>query len=393
MAFRHLGKPLGRWVWSAAGVPVVALLAVAIGLVDEIGGATDPSSRICGVTAREGGGLQAWLPDSPAFTRVAEYGRSLDQWLGSFGGLAVNDGEVFVFDHGKPEVVVLSATALDIVRRFGREGEGPGEFKASVKPWGIGRYFNFGFLAVAGAGLAVYDGRGIELFDLSGRHTGRIRGLPSNPLFGVRYLGAMRPEGTLLWAVDRVLRGPPRRRSLQTWSMEDGRNRQLWDVPLVFPPTHDSGIAVPSNQAQPLWTIWGTCVLMADGASDHILRLDLATGVADSVALPNWHVPSGGSAADRRRPGLPGSGAEPTARIRWEDLIVDPQGFIWMQLWSDDPSQPASVAVVSPKDGAYREVTVPVFPRAFGPSESFFAVERGSAHEAYVVKYVVTNDD
>lgn len=380
-----------RRVCSATGVATVALVALAIGQVGEIG-AQDPSSGICGVTAPEGGSPRTWLPDNPVFTRAAEYGKSSEQWIGSYGGLALHDDEVFVFDHGKPEMLVLSTSALQVVRRFGREGEGPGEFKTSIRPWGIGRHFHFGFLAVGRGGLAVYDGRGVELFDLSGRHTGSVRGLPANPLFGVRYLGAVRPEGTFLYAVDRLRRGPPQRRSFQTWSLEDGPGRQLSEVPLVFPPTHDSGISVPATQATPLWTIWGNCVLMADGASDHILRLDLATGVTDSVALPSWQIPTGRSDADRRIPGLPGSGAAPTARMRWEDMNVDPHGFIWVQLWSDDPDQPARVAVVNPYDGSFRDVTAPVFPRAFGPSDSFFAVERGAAHEAYIVKYVVTNE-
>lgn len=391
-AWGHLDNPRWRRVCNAVAVAAFALVASAIGQVDEIG-AQDPSPGICAVTPPEAESSRTWLPDNPVFTRVAEYGKSSEQWIGSYGGLAVHDDEVFVFDHGKPEMLVLSASALHVVRRFGREGEGPGEFKASTRPWGIGRHFTFGFLAVAGVGLAVYDGRGVELFDLSGRHTGSARGLPTFPLFGVRYLGAVGPEDTFLYAADRLRRGPPRRRSFQTWTLEDGPGRQLWEVPLVFPPTHDSGISVPATQANPLWTIWGNCVLMADGATDQILRLDLATGVTDSVALPSWPLPSAGSDADRRIPGLPGSGARPTARMRWEDMNVDPQGFIWVQLWSDDPDKPARVAVVNPNDGSFRDVTAPLFPRAFGPSDSFFAVERGPAHEAYIVKYVVTNED
>lgn len=167
----------------------VALVALAIGQVGEIG-AQDPSSGICGVTTAEAGGPQTWLPDNPTFRRVAEYGKSSEQWIGSYGGLALHDDELFVFDHGRPEILVLSAGALLVVRRFGREGEGPG-----------------------------------------------------------------------------------------------------------------------------------------------------------------------------------------------------------VQLWSDDGSKPARVAVINPNDGSFRDVTAPLFPRAFGPSNSFFAVERGSAHEAYIVKYVVTNED
>ncbi|MYB05138.1 MAG: hypothetical protein F4Y24_02175 [Gemmatimonadetes bacterium] len=368
---------------------VAVASAVVLGRVYEVRGA-DLTPQVCGVAEREPGSLLGGLSDGLSVSRVAEYGTASDHWIDSFGGLAYHDGELFLFDHGRPEVIVLSGGSLEVVRRFGREGEGPGEFRASVRPWGIGRYFNFGFLTVSSAGVAVYDGRRVELFDLSGRHTGSVRGLPTDRIFGVRYLGSLHPEGTLVYAIDRVRRGPSPQRAFETWTMEQGRTRNLWDVSLALPPTHESGFMVPSNQAHPLWTVWGTCALTTDGASDRILRMDLATGAVDSLALPQWqvHAPD-----DQPIRGLPGSGAEPTARIRWEDMVVDPRGFAWVQLWSPAPTDAARVAIVNVVDGEVREVTVPVFPRAFDESGSFFAVERGSSNEAYVVKYAITKDD
>lgn len=84
-----------------------------------------------------------------------------------------------------------------------------------------------------------------------------------------------------------------------------------------------------------------------------------------------------------------GSGAGPTARIRWEDLVVDPSGAAWVRQWSSDATAPARVAIVDLRDGGIRDVTVPAFPRAFGDSGTYFAVEQATLTESYIVSYTV----
>ncbi len=317
--------------------------------------------------------------------------------------MAYQDGAVYLFDQLKSEVVVLSQDSLLPIHRFGRRGDGPGEFRGAARPYPMGRYADYGYLAVGPSGVAVYDGTGIELFDLAGVFKRRyLQGVPASLVFGFRYVGSSEPDGRILFAVDAVDRaaaGTDPARHLQTWSFDlvddatppaSNPPRNLWELPLTPPPATQHGFVVPRLQARPLWTVWGRCVIASDGATDNLWVFNLDTGAADSYELPGWPLPPlGENDSGRRFRGLPGSGAAPTARIRWEDLIVDPSGAAWVRQWTSESSDPARVAVVDLRDGGVREIQVPAFPRAFGPPGTYFAVEQRSLGNSIIVGYSV----
>ncbi len=381
-------------------LPAVAFLGTVLGAsFPEVGG-RQATLGDAGCHPSPPGELgKLWLPNSTALVRQAEYGATDDQAIRSFGGLAYQDGAVYLFDQLKSEVVVLSQDSLLPIHRFGRRGDGPGEFRGAARPFPMGRYVDYGYLAVGPSGVAVYDGTGIELFDLAGVFKRRyLQGVPSSGVFGFRYVGSSEPDGRILFAVDRAAAGTDPARHLQTWSfdlVDDATRlashppRNLWELPLTPPPATQHGFVIPRLQARPLWTVWGRCVIASDGATDNLWVFNLDTGAADSYELPGWPLPPlGENDSGRRFRGLPGSGSAPTARIRWEDLIVDPSGAAWVRQWTSESSDPARVAVVDLRDGSVREIQVPAFPRAFGPG-TLFAVEQRSLGHSVIVSYSV----
>ncbi len=380
------------------GVAFMVLLAGAVGASPrEVG--SRPSARDMACHSSPSDTMRdQWLPRDPAPVRQAVYGATDDQAIGSFGGLGYWDGAVYLFDQVGPEVVVLSPDSLIPVHRFGRLGEGPGEFWGIARPLPLGRYVDFRFLSAGSSGVAVYDGTGIELFDLAGLFERRyLEGVPASRVFGFRYVGLSEPDGRILFAVDTPGDGGAPERHLQTWAFDTGNEptaashpRRLWELPLIHPPTTQYGFVVPRLQARPLWTVWGRCVVASDGAGDDLWVFNIDSGVVESHRLPDWPLPPAGeNDSGGRIPALPGSGAGPTARIRWEDLVVDPSGAAWVRQWSSDPAAPARVAIVDLRDGGIRDVTVPAFPRAFGDSGTYFAVEQATLTESYIVSYTV----
>ncbi len=343
----------------ATGATMIAVLAAVLGgpLVAASFSGPTPIGADCHTSTLDDGRAN-WLPDDYALTRIARYGTTDEQAIGSFGGLGHRDGVLYLFDQSVPEVVALSADSLLPMRRFGRRGDGPGEFRGAARPFPLGRYVDFGFLAAGPRSVAVYDGSGIELFDLGGVFMRRyLEGVPASRVFGFRYVGLSDPDGRILFAVDRPGTGSDPGRRLQTLVFDSGDRsnppplgvapRILWQLPLTDPPTTGRGPVVPSLQARPLWTVWGHCVFASDGASDDLWVFNIDTGVAKRHELPNWPLTPTSESTGARFRGLPGSGATPTARIRWEDLVVDPSGAAWVRQWSSQAEDEARVAVVA----------------------------------------------
>lgn len=67
---------------------------------------------------------------------------------------------------------------------------------------------------------------------------------------------------------------------------------------------------------------------------------------------------------------------DPTARAKWTNLAVDPEGFVWIEPWRP-PSQIDSAVralILNPRTGAVDSVRVPRFPEAFLPSGQFISL-------------------
>lgn len=67
---------------------------------------------------------------------------------------------------------------------------------------------------------------------------------------------------------------------------------------------------------------------------------------------------------------------EPTARVKWTDIRVDPDGFVWLEPWRPHSMRdhPMDAWVIHPATGAVRIVTIDRFPGSFLPDESFVSL-------------------
>jgi len=294
------------------------------------------STNACEV--REAG--SRWAPPGGRYAAVAgaEYGRREGEKLADVWGLAATPaGEVFILDAGNTRVVELDRD-LKFVRTFGREGQGPGEFRyqrvSAFTAWA----------AADDSSLFIMDLQAVSEFDPNTLL--RADTMPSLP----------RVRG-------RVIRG--------------GFN----------------------DQAEPLWAVHRRCAFVSDGAGDWILRADLTENRGDTLPLPPREIPArtaedearlernremiagfmaraGVSTAELRR-------VKPTARLKWSGMTVDPDGFVWLEPWRPYSMQddPLTVWVVHPATGAVDSVVIADggFPEAFLPGRRFVSLAYDTA--------------
>ncbi len=327
-----------------------------------------------------------WVPDGESsLERDGIYGLEVDDWMAAVGGIGLEGERLFVFDGGDPRVIVLAANTLEPLGEFGRVGQGPGEFEES-RLFFPPRYWDFGFLDASTHGVAVYDREAVEVFDPSGTLITRFGGLRGSPLFGTKFISLLDQEHLLIGFDDFDRTGTRPRRLTTVLVSPEGR-RELHGILVAEPPKPGQGaVIVPGRQARPLWTRRGACVYSLDGASPFFVRYDLRTARADTLPLPDWTPPENTAReadtrrsveqAVRARSGFRASLPGPTVLMRWTDLQVDPAGYVWVERWRDDWTAQSEVVIVDPASGDWHEVTVPTFPKAFGPGGVFYGIER-----------------
>ncbi len=359
------------------------------------------STNTCDV--REGG--SRWVPVGGRYAAVAgaEYGRREGEELADVWGLAATpDGSVFILDGGNSEVVKLDA-GFRFVRRFGREGKGPGEFAyqrvSALTAWA----------AADDSSLYIMDIRGVSEFDPSGdfrRYVGH--GVPIlDPAWRIaaRY-------GRVVYSVDRIDRAEGTR-VLETWQYESTMPHTLLRADTMPPLPKVRGRPILggfSDQARPLWAVHRRCAFVSDGAGDWILRVDLTENRADTLPLPPREIPArtaeDEARLEREREMIAGFMArvgattdelrrvQPTARLKWSGMAVDPDGFVWLEPWRPYSMQddPLTVWVVHPATGAVDSVVIEsgTFPAAFLPDGRFVALARDTAtHVRFIRSYAL----
>lgn len=317
-----------------------------------------------------------WVEGAVRFERLASYGTEPGQELFDVWGVgAAPDGRVVVWDAGQTRVLVMSPE-LALLQSMGGEGRGPGEFVYQKVPHG-------NWLSVADSTVTVVGlSQGVFVeFGLDGGLVGYATTRPPTPI-GLITLDRM--SGRIVFAVERTeIWGDAR--VVETWRLtETGPHARLRADTMPSPPLAGGRplLGGPDfDQARPLWGLSGACAIVSDGGSPHPLRANLASGTADTLPLPAWPVPERrpedlalleamhrGAEAFAGRP-LQELDIEPTLRVRWSTLVVDPAGFVWIAPWRP-PSyadEPLTALVLSPRDGTWSEVRVPRFPSAFLP--------------------------
>lgn len=139
---------------------------------------------------------------------------------------------------------------------------------------------------------------------------------------------------------------------------------------------------------------------MSDGAGEWVVRLDRGTGRSDTLPLPRHEVPPyrpsddsalvRGLAAVRARTGARGGAsgkAVPTALTRWSEMVVDPDGYLWIRPWRapSDDAAPIEVVRVDLRTGRAERERVPAFPHAFGPPGTYYALEKDPETDEFLL--------
>lgn len=318
---------------------------------------------------------------------------------GTVAGIATAGGTVYVMESGRARLWVLRAD-LSVVRAVGREGSGPGEW------WPFGpaqQGGSMGWVNATTDGVRLFDGERIQEFSPDDGfrrvilNTAMLEGV--SPLQSrIRYVGdTLVYSGggyDFLGAVAEGEAAPGRTgtvngRSIWWIRARDGeRVRPLLELALI--PLR-AGEGIGPAQALPLWDTDGRCVVASDGASPYVVAVGWGEGPPDTIplALPDRRANAADYAADladvlppQARPG------EPSVAARVRDLVLDPDGVVWILPVQPKPRIPNGVEVIqmSLADGKRVLDTVPAFPRAFGAPGIYYAEVRDEDGAVRVVR-------
>lgn len=300
--------------------------------------------------------------------------------------MAAGGDRVFVLD-GAAGVVRVLNDSLRPVRTTGRPGRGPGELERFTMPTSHGGTQRW--IAVQGDTLAVFDGARVNLFRVDGTvlatwNPDRVRG--ASPMQSrIAHTG-----GELFFTAGGY--DPMAGAKQQDFEIHATRGERPHAIARISLPPLPNAMGMSSEQARPRWDVRGRCVVLSDGTSPWLVRVDRETGVADTLPLP---------LPDRDPPPIPeeermasrqagaGSGPPgPSAPLLVRDLVMDPHGEVWIRpVQPDRPIQGREVIRISPATGAVRTDTVPAFPLAFGAPGVYYAVEYTPDGVPVIVRY------
>jgi hypothetical protein len=318
------------------------------------------------------------------------------------GGIAVTDSVVYVLEADR-SVLWLLRPDLSVIRKVGREGEGPGEWRmlgASSYGGSMRR------VSASAEGVRLFDGRRVQQFGPGGRFrrmlvNGNSEASLSSMQSRLVYVGdtllysagghdalssASTGKAIAIGATPEV--AADGRRPWAVRMRADDDDRAVLQLGLV-PVRGRSGVG--PAQARPMWDSNGRCAVASDGAEPWVVYAPIG-GEQDTlrVSLP--------ARADRNEKYAQQLGGvvpggfkleEPSAPARIKDLILDPDGFVWLLPVQPDEPVAGGVEVIRVPLGGGAAVTdtVPAFPRAFGPPGVYYARTSGPDDEMLVSRY------
>jgi hypothetical protein len=315
----------------------------------------------------------------------------------------VADSAVYVLD-GQSVGLWLLRPDLSAIRRVGRDGDGPGEWRTSSPGWlgGSPRW-----VSASGDRVRVFDPKRIQEFDAKGRFRRVVVNNTDEQGLSFMQSRYVHVGDTLFYSSDGYdilpaliraggIKGntlPPRevvdgRNPFRVRMRVDGRDTVLLQIGLV-PVSGKWGVG-PAH-ARPLWDTDGACVVASDGA-EPMLAYAAVGGQQDtlSVPVPDRVERAADYAGMMGGLGLPaGRLEEPRSPTRIRDLVMDPDGWVWLQTVPPRQGRPRGVEVLRVPLGGGEAVldTVPAFPRAFGGPGVYYAEVNGPDDENLVVRY------
>ncbi len=294
-----------------------------------------------------------------------------------YGVVFTGDSSAFGFAPDEANVIQLTFGDSLARSRFGRDGQGPGEFvprggvvrlqaKLRVVDWVDRR----------GDSVGVFDGRRLQFFDSLGRYLGENRAVAES-LAGPPLSRASRVRLTSDGALvdfESLTLGVRTTRGFALWRFGARDVSKLMEYRLPDPPVRkEGGVYLGPQEAVVLWDLLGRCVVSSDGGSGSLkyMRSDVRSSI-DSISIPLPTRPSPTESEEiqlLRRLGSPQAPPPPVVPRVIQRLVVDPSGAIWL-LGNQPDGLTGRVEVIRADVRSRRVVvdTTPAFPVAFGPS-------------------------
>jgi hypothetical protein len=318
------------------------------------------------------GAESRWVPPKEGRYEARRwYGHGDEHWLADLRGAAWNDAGLWIYD-GRLGTVVNLTEDLDVVRTIGGSGDGPGEIAVFRELTGWAR----GWITAHDSVVTVFDGRSFHTFGREGEFLGRR--MVSQAAAQAFQTPRIEFRGGRLY----LARDPPDTRSgtrsFEVGQVEGDALESILEVELPPLPRAERGFLSggPVNQAQPSWAVSDRCLYMTDGG-EWLVQLELETGALDSIRLPLWELPAENAEDEELRRQMLAMGRlrdapDPTVLARWSQILVDPDGAVWLKQWRPHSQRYGPVHMLALTPAAARAVTLPGVPLAFGPPGTVF---------------------
>jgi hypothetical protein len=344
------------------------------------------------------GGGSRWEPSSTRQYRSAEdYGRAKSVFA-DIQSVAIANDTLYANDVKMPAITVLRPD-LKLVRRIDRSAAPQSPMASMLMSASVGRRF----LDATDSALYVFDGKVVTALSHSGAPLGNTHLIPTGfapfSVVGMQSVGA-----NLLFGVDSANPSTEQRR-LQIWStpLKGGTTTRVpFDIELRA--ATGGVMVIGAGNPRPLWAASGRCLVATDGENEFIVRHSLDAPGSDTIRLPHFDVKQhdvGDDAARasallgslRAKMGKTAGGAVPSGGalgvLRWTDMVVDPDGYVWIELWRDPavPKAPVRVYRVDLASGSVEKDVLPAFPVAFGHPGSYYARATDPTGTLYLARY------
>lgn len=354
-----------------AATPAAEVRALNSGACQALGagqGGTTPAARDAG--------------PSPSATPIPVEGLELAADVVPSAGLVLSGTDIFALDLALGHLWRLNPRG-EVVGRYGRLGRGPGEFDAPGGGMTMGRG---NFLGIAGDTLIAFDARSVHRFTLDGRHlsttpiAAKARGFLTQPRRMRVAHGAVITESERSIERDGGRAVVLPQRYFHVWQLvgDSASSIEMITLPQL-PRAGAGGFFGSPAEAKPSWDVQSGCLAIIDGSSNRLVLGDLGTGVRDTLQLPlpDRFIDVAKANASIPAEALPsGELPEPALLGRVVDLVLDPQGMLWLRPSQPDPL-PADGIEVWLYDLRSRQFsidTVPGLPFAFDATGKPFRI-------------------
>ncbi|TVP53531.1 MAG: hypothetical protein EA351_15045 [Gemmatimonadales bacterium] len=319
-------------------------------------------------------------PAEEGWLETAQFGVDPQHWLDGVSGIAYDpEVGVGVYEGRQGQIWILDDD-LTPVRSFGQIGEGPGELEEVLGVFGRWPYPFRDLLAILDGRIYVSDQRGLHVFASDGEFVETIVRIEGSGMgmamgFGLRFLSPSAHEILLGHSIAEF--GNWSAETFRTDRVDPSGQVSAMDSLVIRWPPNPAGQGIV-NEARPIWAARGRCVVFGDGHSPWLLRLDLNTGQADTLHLPDRDIRFEGRDFPEEARGLIagrlGTSTAASAMQKWSAVGIDPDGHIWL-LGRREHGEDGPEFFRIGSDGEIVPESLAVFPRAFGPPGVIYSAQ------------------